>query len=286
MTSPAIAVLPYGRKLGPMLSESPVSDLIWPLGMPARLQGGTVGDLRRDDHLIVFPKTSTHFTLRRGTRARISLIQAEPSVIHAKHIALLRVTYRRFWRVLTFNEDLIARIPNGIFFPMGTTWVPNWRSLDTTKTRMCSLIASSKRDTEGHRLRHSVAERARENGLDLDIMGRGYAPFEAKSDGLAPYRYSVVIENVREKNYFSEKLADTVLCETVPIYWGCPNIDRFFDTGGMILCSTEADVMAALSSTSVDDYEARLPALKAIQPAMDGYCDIEKRAAKAVLSSL
>jgi len=34
---------------------------------------------------------------------------------------------------------------------------------------------------------------------------------------LTPYRYSVVIENVREPGYFSEKLVDALLCGTVPI---------------------------------------------------------------------
>ena len=77
-------------------------------------------------------------------------------------------------------------------------------------------------------------------------MGGGYKAFKQKADGLAPYRYSVVIENVRERNYFTEKLIDALLCGTVPIYWGCPNIGDFFDTTGMMICESEADIQAAL----------------------------------------
>ncbi|MCB1364981.1 MAG: hypothetical protein KDK02_12725 [Rhodobacteraceae bacterium] len=286
MSEPAIAVLPYGQGLGPRLAARPVSDLAWPLGCPGRLRGASVGDLGRGDHLIVFPRTATHLGLRRGTAAQVSLILGEPSAIHAKHLALLRLSHRRFYRVLTFNEDLLARIPNGIFFPLGTTWVPEWRDLPFRKSASCSLIASAKRDSQGHRLRHAVAGWARETGQDVAIMGRGYTPFAAKAEGLAPYRYSVVIENVRERNYFSEKLVDAVLCNTVPIYWGCPNLGDFIDTAGIVECRDEADIRRAVEAASPADFAARLPALRAVQPVLDRYCDLERRAAQAIRDCL
>jgi len=286
MAQAAIAFLPYGQSLGPRLASMPVADLVWPLGCPDRLTGATVSDLRADDHLIVFPKTATHVRWNRGTKARISLILGEPSVIHAKHLALLRLTHRRFWRILSFNETLLSRIPNGIFFPLGTTWVPEWRELALNKTEMCSLIASAKRDTAGHRLRHRIVDWARGTSQNVEVMGRGYSGFERKADGLAPYRYSVVIENVQEKNYFSEKLLDAVLCNTVPIYWGCPNLERFIDTAGIIQCQSEDDIKRAVQSMSADDFAARLPHIQEIQPVLAGYCDLEKRAAEAVQASL
>lgn len=283
---PGIAVLPYGMRLGPKLAELPVSELIWPLGCPTRLAGANAGDLGVDDHLIIFPKTATHFTVRRGTKARISLILAEPSVINAKHLTLLRQSHRRFWRVLSFNETLLGRIPNGIFFPLGTTWVPEWRDIVLEKTAMCSLIASSKRYSQGHKLRHEMVAWARESSQDVAVMGKGYSPFESKADGLAPYRYSVVIENIREKNYFSEKLVDAVLCNCVPIYWGCPNLDRFVDTTGIIQCQTSADIRRAITDMSETDFNTRLPQIQALQPDLAQFCDLEKRAASAIRDSL
>lgn len=286
MADPAIAVLPYGLSLGPHLAQMPVSELIWPLGSPERVRGANVSDLSADDHLIVFPKTMTHLAPWYGTSARISLILGEPSMIHAKHLALLRLTHGRFWRVLSFNEKLLSRIPNGIFFPLGTTWVPDWRDLPLNKTRMCSLVASAKRDSKGHKLRHRIVDWVRDTGQGVEVMGRGYQAFEQKSEGLAPYRYSVVIENVRERNYFSEKLVDAVLCNTVPVYWGCPNLDRFLDPSGIIQCGSESDLRRAVQSMSEDDFAARLPLLQSIQPVLTTFCDLEKRAAEAIRSSL
>lgn len=286
MSEPAIAILPYGMSLGPKQAKLSLDQLTWPLGHPAHLKGGTLADLGKDDHLIAYPKTKMHVLPSFGTKAQISLIMGEPSFIHARHLALLRVTYRRFFRILSFNEDLLAQIPNGIFFPFGTTWVPEWRSLDTTKTRAMSLIASAKQDTQGHRLRHSMVEKVRKSGLDVDVMGRGYIPFADKADGLAPYRFSIVIENMRENNYFSEKLVDAVLCNTVPIYWGCPNLDRFIDTRGIIQCDSEEAMMNAVSSITQAEYDARLPFLKEVQPTLDAFCDLEKRAAEAIRDAL
>ena len=191
---------------------------------------------------------------------------------------------KRFHRVLSYNEALLAKIPNGIFFPYGSTWVPEWRELDLTKRRMCSLIASKKRSQEGHVLRHATVEHIEARGCDVDVMGQGYKPFGAKAEGLAPFRYSVVIENVRERNCFTEKVVDAVLCRTVPIYWGCPNLGDFMDTSGMILCDSAAEIEAALAAMSEEDYVARLPGLDAARPGAEAYADILARAARAVLT--
>ncbi|MGV6805740.1 MAG: glycosyltransferase family 10 domain-containing protein [Ruegeria sp.] len=286
MNEPAIAILPYGHRLGPKLGTVPLADLIWPLGCPSRLSGKTVGDLAPSDHLIMYPNSTVHLRLRRGTRARISLMMGEPSAIHGKHDRMLRWTWRRFFRVFTFHDVLLKTLPNAVFLPYGVTMVPDWRDLDVTKTRSCSLIASAKRDLEGHQLRHKVINWARESGADIDIMGRGYTPFERKSDGLATYRFSVVIENVRERNYFSEKLTDAILCSTVPIYWGCPNVGDFFDTAGMILCETEIDIQKAVESLSDDEYDARLPHLQAIQPRAEKFGNFDLRVAEALRTEL
>ncbi|MBE1284270.1 MAG: hypothetical protein GJ676_13240 [Rhodobacteraceae bacterium] len=283
---PAIAVLPYGMKLSRALSSAPVSDLIWPLGCPDRLQGCSVGDLAPSDHLIVFPRTNVHYQINYGTRARISLIMGEPSEFHLKHLRLLRLSHRRFHKVLTFSEYLLNTIPNAVLFPLGSTWVPEWRDLPLNKTGMCSLIASAKRDSTGHKLRHEMVEWVRAAGKDVDVMGRGYTPFDQKADGLAPYRYSIVIENVQETNYFSEKLVDAILCNTVPIYWGCPNLEQFLDPDGIIRCNSAQDIQAAVEAMSEADFQARLPRLQALQEQIEPYSELEARAARVIRDTL
>ncbi|MEB8387616.1 glycosyltransferase family 10 [Rhodobacteraceae bacterium KMM 6894] len=281
-TAPRIAVLPSDMKLGRRPGAIALERLVWPLGVPDGIAGGVLGDLGPEDHLIVFPRKTVHVRPSFGTRARVSIMVLEPPAIHGAHLRALRYSWRRFFRVLSYDAALLAAIPNGVFFAHGGTWVPEWRDLTLDKSRMISLIASDKRSQEGHRLRHQIADWARSAGLDLDVMGRGYTPFEAKADGLAPYRYSVVIENGRVPNYFTEKLLDAILCQTVPIYWGCPNIGEFMDTSGMIICDSETALQDAIKGISSEDYAARLPALRALEPTAEHYGDILKRAAEIV----
>ncbi|MCX7304195.1 MAG: hypothetical protein NTV73_07635 [Hyphomicrobiales bacterium] len=45
-------------------------------------------------------------------------------------------------------------------------------------------------------------------------------PFEEKADGLAPYRYTIVLENNLHAGFWTEKLADAYLAGCFPIYAG------------------------------------------------------------------
>ncbi len=286
MTSPKVAILPYGRALGLRPARLPLASFEWPLGVPEGIGGAVLGDLGRDDHLIVPPRDTLYLRPGFGTRARVSLLFREPRAIHGHHMRLLEWgAYRRFFRVLSGDPALCAAIPNAVEFPMGGTWVPHWREVRCEKRAMCSLIASAKRSQPGHRLRHRVVEWARASGADIDVMGMGYRPIADKAEGLAPYRYSVVIENVREPGYFSEKLVDALLCGTVPIYWGAPDIGRFFDARAMVICEGLEDVQRAVAAMSEADFAARAGPLAAMRAVAAGYSELEARAARAVLES-
>lgn len=93
------------------------------------------------------------------------------------------------------------------------------------------MIYSEKTSTVGHKLRHKIAKEFPQ----VDLYGRGSpAPINLKEEALVDYRFSIVIENSRIDNYFTEKLVDCFLTGTVPIYWGCPNIGDYFEEGGVI----------------------------------------------------
>jgi acetyltransferase-like isoleucine patch superfamily enzyme len=161
---------------------------------------------------------------------------------------------------LTWNEQLLGNGANVAFMPFGDCWIaPEDRGV-RTKTKSVSIIASDKRFLPGHELRHAVVETY---GSRLDgVFGRGYVPVENKIEALGDYRYTVVIENVRRNWWFTEKLIDAFVTGTVPIYWGCPDIGRFFDPEGMIIVESLEDVGRALDNLSEEDWERRRPAIE------------------------
>ncbi len=275
MTKGAIAVLPYGTGIAKRVADLPLNMLHWPVGRPAELSSGTVADLGAEDHLLVYPKTSMHLRPF-GVTAQVSVMVVEPRAIHARHLRILRWTHWRYHRIFTHDPSLLRSAPNARFLTAARTWVPEWETLDLGKTDDVSLIASNRRDLEGHKLRHEVAE----STSGLALMGRGYAPFEHKHEGLAPFRFSVVIENMRAGGYFSEKLVDALLCETVPIYWGAPNVTDYFDADAMIVCTTKAEILAAIARADADLYDAMRPALLRAKAQAVGWSDYEQAAAQ------
>jgi hypothetical protein len=46
--------------------------------------------------------------------------------------------------------------------------------------------------------------------------------------------------------------------KTVPIYWGCPNIDKYFEIRGFILVSNEDDIIHTINCLTPEDYYSRL----------------------------
>lgn len=70
-------------------------------------------------------------------------------------------------------------------------------------------------------------------GLEVDLFGSKYKSLHPKykDDALFPYEFSIAVENSSQENYFSEKINDCFLSWSIPIYWGCPNIDEYFPEG-------------------------------------------------------
>jgi len=181
---------------------------------------------------------------------------------------------------------LLKNISNSSFFYFGSTFLEDWHNIDIRKTKMASLIASSQNKLVGHKLRHEIAEHIKRNNFNISLIGRGYKPFDKKEDGLKSYRYSIVIENSSEKDYFTEKVIDACLLETIPIYWGAPNIAKYFDTRGFIICRNVDQILLAIKSMSIDDYNSKIKWIKKNRETAAYHANYTKRAAEIIQNSL
>jgi len=105
------------------------------------------------------------------------------------------------------------------------------------KMNKLSIIMSKKNFSEGHEKRINFIDKLINSPIAkyIDIYGDGYTPIPDKWDGIAQYKYHLVIENSSIKDYWSEKLADSFLGFSLPIYYGCPNIFDYFSKDSIIL---------------------------------------------------
>ncbi|MDU8941899.1 hypothetical protein [Ovoidimarina sediminis] len=284
MSPPRIAVAPYALRPGPGLPDTLLDRLVFPLG---DAPSGRLADLGPEDHVIFYPKSGFYLPgAFRGIRAQPSLVIAEPRAVHGWHMRLLRLFHRRFTRILTRDPALLAALPNAVAHSHTFASLTRAEQPVTEKTRAVSLIASGKRDHPGHRLRHSLVERIRAEGLDVAVMGRGYAPFGNKEEGLLPFRFSVVIENCREPGYISEKLLDACLCRTVPIYWGAPDVGDYVDPRGLVICEGEDALMTAIREAAGGDAAGFAPYLEENRQRALALADADRRAALALKAAL
>lgn len=99
------------------------------------------------------------------------------------------------------------------------------------KTKKMSLLTSNKKSSINHIKRlNFVKQISKYFGSEIDIYGEGFSYYvNDKSETLDPYMFTLALETVSLTEYFSEKLADSYLSLCYPIYYGCSNINNYFN---------------------------------------------------------
>ena len=145
----------------------------------------------------------------------------------------------------TYN-NFIHVVTNPQFIDKDYNYLSNLEYISHEKP--FSAIISNKNNSEGYKLRRNLLINMSRKYPNLcDIYGAGWKDElgisykgelgnyhkntnsnTTKYDGLINYKYSLCIENCSIPNYFTEKITDTMLCWTIPIYYGCTNISEYF----------------------------------------------------------
>ena len=167
---------------------------------------------------------------------RTVLIQLEPYAVHRGKWGAW--TDPAFHGRLRFAHTIATR-------HMGIDWAVGYNRPDLyehrpEKTRACSAVLSWKTHHPGHKLRMRLVREHLTRAPWFDLYGTicrdgepphprwlGALPTRQKQDALDPYMYHLCVENSQQSNYWTEKLTDALLCECLPLYWGCPNLPDF-----------------------------------------------------------
>jgi len=148
-----------------------------------------------------------------------------------------------------------------LFCPLVGHWIKDKNIYP--KNKMLSIIASGKNQLEGHHIRHHVIRTPEFSKYIDGVFGNAYNYIEDKLIGLRDFRFHLVIENIRRDCWFTEKLIDAFVTGCLPIYWGCPSIDKYFDERGMIEIDGAISLKTALEQYLTPSYyESCLPYIK------------------------
>jgi len=183
----------------------------------------------------------------------------------------------KFDLIVTSDPDVMAKCKQAVFMPFGGCWInPPDRYLlsridkQTTAWATVSMICGYKDYMPGHLVRREIWKRQQEIKIPRKFFqsclskppGFNDNPKLTSDNGgkAAAFdcMFHLAIENCQEINYFTEKIIDCFVTHTIPIYYGCPNIDKWFDTRGIIRVNSADDAIRVCNSLTPATYQAML----------------------------
>ncbi len=169
--------------------------------------------------------------------------------------------------IFTCDKELVGLHDKFKFCPTGSNlaWVPKEHHKIYSKSKLCSMVASPKQMCDGHIYRHKWAEKLKDK---IDLFGGacgsariGFSPEHTHPDkraALVDYMFSFAMENDTYPTYFTEKVTDCFVTGTIPVYWGAPDIDEYFNPDGIIFLNDDFDI----DTLSEELYNSKLDAVK------------------------
>lgn len=217
-----------------------------------------------NEDVAIWTDNSLHRVNNR-VKTKIGWLLESPAVSARQH-EWIKTNVQYFDIVFTNNKDLLDMSDKFKFVPTGGCWIKPEDQQIYPKTKLISIIASNKNWTDGHRMRNVLVNLIKNSGgyIDtvkkhkIDLYGRGFNDIPDKLTGLKDYMFSIVVENTKKDYYFTEKLIDCFMTGTIPIYWGCPSIGKFFDERGVLSFESVNELQENLRTLDESSYDSLL----------------------------
>lgn len=208
--------------------------------------------------------------------------QNEPEAIYPSERYLLEHGHE-YDAILTYHDSVLQKFKHAVFLHFYTqTWIEeeDYLTIDpTAKQFAVSFLAGAKQLTEGHTFRLQIyfSQKSFPEFFVFFRSGAGPVLPELRTNPVLGkdckekiilfqnFQFSIVIENSKQRHYFTEKLMDCLITKTIPIYYGCPNITDYFDTTGWILLETPSveELYSKVQSLNQQHYANHLETVEA-----------------------
>lgn len=191
----------------------------------------------------------------------------EPNEYFGNHDWIIQ-NHNKFSLVLAWNERVLRKCKNAQLLLYGESWLDDNTDRITRvrkKKFEISHLRGANLNTYGHALRHLIFNRQDE----ITIPKKFYAtvePFKVWQDNiegkdfiLGESMFSVIIENTSHNNYFTEKITDCMLMKTVPVYWGCSNIEKYYNCNGILYFRSDDEAINTINKLTKETYDKMMP---------------------------
>lgn len=170
-----------------------------------------------------------------------------------------------FDAIISYDHQILSECENSFFLEFGTSWIKDY-DLSKEKKFQVSHLTGFKEMTDGHLLRKKVHYKQDRIKIPIDFYISNLGGVDNhlsnkilgdKKDELFDSQFHICIENSIQKSYFTEKLIDCFVTKTIPIYYGCQDIDDFFDIGGILVANSFNEIVSQCNNLSPDFYQSR-----------------------------
>ena len=167
--------------------------------------------------------------------------------------------------IFTYSDKILQTIDNARFVPFCATNNMVGKFEDNRwqyKTKNVSMLSSGKVMCNLHKYRVDLAKTCKSLNL-CDTFGTfdGGPRLANEEDASKDYRFSICIENDIKPYYYTERLLTLFAMQTIPIYIGATEIDKFFNPDGIIKINTKSDIEKVLKQCTEEEYNQRLSAV-------------------------
>lgn len=188
------------------------------------------------------------------------LMQCEPPNLYVDFYGMVEKNHHKFDLVLAYDERIL-NIP-GIkameFCPIGT-WIND--NIVLKKKNQITYLMSSKINGHDYHMRFMIMRWLEKNKVNnFDILWHRSPPrVTDKNVFFVNAKFNVACENQVMNNMFTEKLIDCFRTKTIPIYYGCQNIQKYFNPRGIIKFNSIEEFDDIMRNLSESIYDHMLP---------------------------
>jgi hypothetical protein len=193
----------------------------------------------------------------------------------------IRNNYQRFKNkfkgIFTCDSELLGLDSFFIYCPPGSNlpWIKKEEMQVYPKSKLCSMISSSKSRTYGHTKRLEVAKQLIDKvsifggAHGSPRIGEGTGPngdwWRSKLPALKDYMFSFTFENAVYDKYYTEKITDCFATGTIPVYYGTRRVIEDFNKDGIIFYEDLSSIDDLNESLYYSKMEAIVDNLKRVK---------------------
>ena len=220
------------------------------------------------------------------------IILNEPNQLFGHH-DVVQKCFSNYNLILTWGQDVVDNCPNAQLFIHGETnldklYINSYKN-NPIRNFEVTFLSGVLKLIEGHKLRHKILDieskvkipnkfwkvlddfnhetgnRPGYRDPGCEIVTKDGTPIEGEGKKQIWDRNSmfhIAVENSQNLNYYTDKIVDCFATKTIPIYWGAPNIEEYFNKDGIITFKNEKDLIKIINNLTEEDYKSRLEAIE------------------------